>query len=144
MSHRVQAVSIALDGSSRIATFTYATMEAGGAGNSVASDDVAAAMPLRHVLTTMTLDEAVFKLGLPCPNHIKIDVDGQEAAIVSGGARLLADPRVRTVQVEVELHRQGAASIQERMLSAGFILGQRTKHEGPQGVENHLYIRSGQ
>ena len=53
------------------------------------------------VLTT-SLDELVYARGLPCPNHVKIDVDGHEPAIVRGAARLLTDERLLSVLIELD------------------------------------------
>ncbi len=39
------------------------------------------------------------------PNHIKIDVDGNEAQIIKGGAGVLADRRLRTVLMELDISR---------------------------------------
>ena len=49
----------------------------------------------------MTLDSLVYEYGLPCPNHIKIDVDGLERDVVSGGKRVFSSAEVRSVLVEV-------------------------------------------
>lgn len=48
----------------------------------------------------VSLDFLVYELGLPVPQHIKIDVDGLEQAILQGGKTLLADQRVQSVLIE--------------------------------------------
>jgi FkbM family methyltransferase len=50
---------------------------------------------------TFRLDDAVQMCGLPLPNHIKLDVDGGELAVLEGAARTLGSPELRTMLVEV-------------------------------------------
>ena len=57
--------------------------------------------PVRSMATLCyALDDFVSISGIPFPSHIKIDVDGTEAAILKGGMRTLSDIRVVEVQVE--------------------------------------------
>ncbi|NQW09995.1 MAG: FkbM family methyltransferase [Alphaproteobacteria bacterium] len=52
-------------------------------------------------VSTTTLDHLVYEARFPCPSHIKIDVDGIEHAIIAGGDRLLRDPRLKSVLIEI-------------------------------------------
>ena len=71
-------------------------------------------------MLAVSLDDLTGLLGAPFPNHMKIDVDGIEEEIVSGATKTLADPRLRSVLIEVYLYRGAAARIRERFESAGF------------------------
>jgi FkbM family methyltransferase len=53
----------------------------------------------------MTLDGFIEKFDPPFPDHIKIDVDGIEDKIVTGAARTLADPRVKSLSIELDAAR---------------------------------------
>jgi FkbM family methyltransferase len=57
----------------------------------------------------MSVDRLCFDFGLPVPNHIKIDVDGIEERILAGARRVLGDPALRTLLVEVA-HLDGMPS----------------------------------
>jgi FkbM family methyltransferase len=48
------------------------------------------------------LDDLVTRLGLPAPNHIKIDVDGTEDEVLAGAADALRSPALRSVMIEIE------------------------------------------
>lgn len=48
------------------------------------------------------LDELLERFALPHPTLLKLDVDGAEAAVLRGAAATLADPRLRSVLIEVE------------------------------------------
>jgi hypothetical protein len=56
------------------------------------------------------LDDLVDRFGLPLPNHIKLDVDGGELAVLDGASRTLASPTLRSVLVEVSSALSGAVT----------------------------------
>lgn len=49
-----------------------------------------------------SLDSLIDEGTLPLPNHIKIDVDGNEAEVVAGMAKMLDDPWLRSIRLEVK------------------------------------------
>lgn len=53
----------------------------------------------------MTLDNFIDKFDPPFPNHIKIDVDGIESKIVKGAVKTLADPRLKSMSIELDTAR---------------------------------------
>jgi hypothetical protein len=55
----------------------------------------------RQPVMIYRLDDLVEHLGLPLPNHIKLDVDGGELAVLEGAARTLASPSLRSMLIEV-------------------------------------------
>ena len=60
----------------------------------------------------VTLDDLCNQWGFPCPNYIKIDVDGIEIPILKGAASVLANPALKSVIVELgtdEEQRQAVA-----------------------------------
>ncbi len=73
----------------------------------------------------VSLDDLVYTFGLPCPTHIKVDVDGIEEDIVAGADRLLADSRLASVLIEVYMHKQVADRIIHRFEERGFRLSNR-------------------
>ena len=81
-----------------IAAIGIATAEAGSVGCTLAEPDDG-----RLQLLTMvtTLDKIVDVAGLPFPNHLKIDVDGNEDPILAGAQTVLGDQRLRSLLVEI-------------------------------------------
>jgi hypothetical protein len=59
---------------------------------------------------TYRLDDAIDMCDLPMPNHIKLDVDGEELAVLEGAARTLASPGLRSMLVEVATPLSGAVT----------------------------------
>ncbi|CAM9914916.1 unnamed protein product, partial [Phaeothamnion confervicola] len=94
-----------------------------------------------------TLDALVASGVLPTPNHIKIDVDGIEHKVLAGCREVLADPRLKSVLVEIntnlELHRR----IITDMKALGFDyseqqVAQAQRTEGAfKGVGNYVFVR---
>lgn len=94
--------------------------EVGGSCHSFAEDADPFGKPRKqgnfHGAVGLTLDQLV-ELGLPKPNHIKIDVDGFEGRVVRGAEKVLSNCSVKSLLVEVndELpeHRAMVAHLQE-------------------------------
>ncbi len=70
-------------------------------------------------VVAISLDTLIYDLGLPCPTHMKVDVDGHEEAIIRGAARLLADTRLKSVLIELN---EGDDAIKRSFLGSGFVV----------------------
>lgn len=98
-------------------------------------------------MTGYALDDFVARFAPPFPNHLKVDVDGIEAKIVAGGRRTLADPRLKSVSIELD-EKRGAelAQVSGLLQQAGLRLQQR-KHSAEvdrssfASVYNYLFVR---
>ena len=72
------------------------------------------------------IDDFVGTLAPPPPNYLKIDVDGIEDLIIAGAAHTLADPRLRSVMVELSLDQPDkVASVTTALEKAGLRLFSR-------------------
>jgi len=66
------------------------------------------------------LDSFVADFGIEIPDHIKIDVDGIELAIVAGAQKTLADPKLQSVSIElIETDTAQVDAVTEIMERAG-------------------------
>ncbi|MEQ8395101.1 FkbM family methyltransferase [Thalassobaculum sp.] len=57
---------------------------------------------------------------IPFPTRIKIDVDGNERAVIEGMTRTLADPRLHSVRLEVHWWDAKGRAVVERVKAFGF------------------------
>jgi hypothetical protein len=89
---------------------------------------------------------------LTFPNHIKIDVDGNELNIVKGMLRSMRDDRLKSVLVEIDKDKNDALLIVELFKQAGFTLNNdfntldnhsryRRAKEGIGHIENAVFTR---
>jgi FkbM family methyltransferase len=86
----------------------------------------------------LSLDDLTGRFGLPVPNHVKIDVDGIEGEIIRGARNTLADPRLKTVLVEVYIFASVAQEIEEAFSAHGFELSNAGEIDLTQGTARNL------
>jgi FkbM family methyltransferase len=91
-------------------------------GQSVGQGDIAFEPSHRQGMLGVSLDDMVGRFSLPFPNHVKIDVDGIEDQIIYGAERALDDPRLKSVLVEVYMHKEIAAQIEKVFYRHRFVL----------------------
>lgn len=97
-------LNVPLSSSESIAPFHYRDVGFGESGHSFNGDinirgDIQIPVMSQMMMST-TIDHIVYKYKMPVPNHIKIDVDGLEASVLSGASRVLKNKRVKSVLVE--------------------------------------------
>lgn len=78
---------------------------------------------LEYQILGITMDDVITKLGLLKPSHIKIDVDGIEPLILSGGTNLLKE--VKSVSIEVPTYSGANVRVSDILNSAGLSFEQR-------------------
>ena len=90
----------------------------------------------------MSLDQFVKLDDVPFPDHIKIDVDGNEGLIIENAPKTLSDPRVKTLVIEIA-ENVSHGIIEKKIESYGFQALEREKYpETKHGViHNVLYKR---
>jgi hypothetical protein len=94
-----------------------------------------------------TLDELVESGAVPVPQHVKIDVDGFEPKVVAGAARTLADPRVKSLLVEVNRELEDHRELVSRLQALGFRYDARQVERAERksgtfrGVAEHVFRR---
>ena len=76
------------------------------------------------------IDDFIATFNPPFPNHLKIDVDGIEDRIVAGAKNTLADPRLRSISIELEANRvEYTRGVLARLEAAGLKLVSRRHAE---------------
>jgi len=92
-----------------------------------------------------TVDDFITKFDPPFPNHLKLDVDGLELAILSGACTTLSDGRLRSVLVELSITEQEETESAVKILrQAGFEFLSRGEIQGTGShkAANHLFRRT--
>jgi FkbM family methyltransferase len=99
---QITPVPVALSNASELTVFNLRTLEPGGARHTL-GDAPSKEGPTLYPQPAMTfrLDDLVERFRLPPPNHIKLDVDGGELAVLEGASKTLALPGLRSMLIEV-------------------------------------------
>ncbi len=66
------------------------------------------------------LDCLIRDFDLPLPNHVKIDVDGNEQKVIDGFGEIFNDKRLKSLMVEVNIENEAQYNLTELILSYGF------------------------
>lgn len=66
------------------------------------------------------IDLLVARGTIPFPTRIKIDVDGGEGAVIEGMVRILADPRLHSIRLEVRWWHPAGRAVVRRIEGFGF------------------------
>ncbi|HEY2326961.1 MAG TPA: FkbM family methyltransferase [Gaiellaceae bacterium] len=98
LEQKVIPLPVVLGESSRVGSLSYRDTAAGGAMHTMDGDGGMYDQPV----LVFPLDDLPTRFGLPWPTLIKLDVDGAEAAVLSGGAETLRRPELRSVLIEIE------------------------------------------
>jgi FkbM family methyltransferase len=116
LSEVITAYCLAVAGRTALDTFYVKRFSPGASlhafGQPIGQGDVPFPPMHSQGMMGVTLDDLVGRFSLPFPHHIKIDVDGIEDLIIEGAEGMLADPRLKSVLVEVYMHKDVAAKIE--------------------------------
>lgn len=100
-----------------------------------------------YTTLSVTLDDAVAKLGLPSPQYLKIDVDGIEHLILSGGIDVMRS--LRSVLIEISnAFREQSVLCEKYLKQAGLVFKDIQMCEvssmestGAAETENQIWVR---
>lgn len=151
---RVFPLNLALAEETRLGTFHYSDIAPGAALHRLidcldcedgASDPPPAApASFRQSVVCYRLDQAVGELGLEPPNHIKLDVDGAELAVLRGAGQLLGHRDLVSLLVEVDDADAAACQVLGLLEQRGFRV--RSRHPRTSGgrLANIVFERARQ
>ncbi|HEX8447368.1 MAG TPA: FkbM family methyltransferase [Sphingomonas sp.] len=105
LQDHVSPLCLALADRKAVGVINLASIEYGTSmssfGESVDFRGVPYVPAFRQGMIGYDIDSFVRDFGMEVPNHLKIDVDGIELAIVAGAEKTLADPALRSVSIEL-------------------------------------------
>ncbi len=148
---KVSAFCLAFSDQSRLDVLNMSNSDIGGAEASFGSttDFTGAEFTpqFRQGMIGFSIDEFIERFQPPLPNHLKIDVDGIEGLIINGARRLLANPELKSISIELDERRADeVALVNKTVIRAGFRL-QHKKHAAAfdggrfDTCYNHLFVR---
>ncbi len=132
VADRMTPLPIALTDRTGMNVFSLRDLEPGSARHALGDGAVEEGPTLyRQPVMTFRLDDAIDALGLPLPNHMKLDVDGGELEVLNGAARTLRSPELRSMLVEVSVALSTAVT--EVLEAHGFRLDARMSVQNKSG-----------
>lgn len=146
LADKISIVPFALTDKASTGTLRLTSTDWGGALSTFHEDYGADGKPLKPLFLLpsvgMRLDDVSACFGIPAPDHLKIDVDGIEHLILSGG--LIALQNVKSVLVEVNDSFLAQSDSCARILTdAGLVLTEKKSgfaHDDL-GVHNQIWYR---
>jgi FkbM family methyltransferase len=130
LTERVTIVPLPLTDVSAVSKLNMTTTDWGGALSTFGQDYGFDGEPLRKVFEFQTLgitiNEAAALLGIPQPDFIKIDVDGIEHLILSGGAQVLEG--IEGISIEINDAFEEQAKLSEHFLRSAGLQFMYKKH----------------
>ena len=103
--------------------------------------------PYRQGIFSITLNDLIEVYRLPCPNYLKIDVDGIEFKIIDQSDILLNNNNLRSILIEINSKREVDKNIINKLLSFGFVYNEdqvedaRRKSGPHEGYAEYLFFR---
>ena len=127
LTNQISAFNIALHDQTTVSHLDLSDFVAGKAGHTFdyRTGEVATmeAAVFKQGVMGMTMDDFVTDHSQPFPNHVKIDVDGNEPKIIDGMRAILTDSRLKTLAVELDPESRPAdAAAIEILQQLGFSL----------------------
>ena len=140
------ALPIALSDRTELNGFNYSALEglrSGGAlhsvGESIDQDGKPFTPAWRQTILCYRLDDLIETMRLPFPNHMKVDVDGHELAILRGAEKTLSNSCLRSLLIEINEQLSSAEEIMNLLSRKGFIFSSKRKTTGT--TTNVIFIR---
>ena len=143
MGSRIFPLCVALSDETTLTHLSLNAMAAGSGGNSVAG------LPNQfgeyksvfdQGALAYRIDDFIKAFKLPSPDHIKIDVDGAEGAILRGAPETLKSVKSVLIEVEGENAAEATTRIDQPLLAAGLVEDERLRTSGSK--RNRLYRRA--
>lgn len=142
LGEEVTPLPIAFSDGTGVTRLGLTDLAPGGGDNAVQANSVASARgggAFRQGTIAYTIDDFRRAFGLPAPDHLKIDVDGIEGAILRGAAETLREVRSVMIEVEGENLSGVAERIEAPLLAAGIAEDMAVRGTG--SGKNRLYRR---
>ncbi len=141
----ITPVPLALANATRLTTFHYSSTSAGAASHGLdeptGENSESFTPAFSQQILCMGMDEFISKFQCPCPQLLKIDVDGAELQVLEGAVRTLSDPRLNSVLIELDSTQPLASEAFEKLGAAGLRAVEKHLRRNSTTLANHIFVR---
>jgi FkbM family methyltransferase len=151
LQDRVAAYCMALNASNEVGTLFVSEFLAGAAchnfGDEVDHNLKPMQASFRQGCVSRTLDSLVAEGTIPCPTHLKIDVDGIEHKVIAGADETISDDRVKSILIELNTNLDQHRDLIEKITARGYALDARQVYDalrtdsGFKSTGNYIFRR---
>ncbi|SMF75497.1 methyltransferase, FkbM family [Pseudobacteriovorax antillogorgiicola] len=124
LDHLITAYNLAISDTKKLDYLYLSEFKTGAAlhnfGENIDYNQRRFKQEFKQGILSLTLDELNDNLGLECPNHIKIDVDGLESLIISGSRSLLNNHNLKSLLIEFNLDLPDDRQTRQFLEESGF------------------------
>ena len=92
---------------------------------------------IKQGIFKISLDELIECWKFPIPSYLKIDVDGIENMIIKSSLKLLKNPKLNSVLIEINRNRKEDLEIISRLENSGFKFDQKQVDDATRTSEKH-------
>ncbi|SEM67853.1 FkbM family methyltransferase [Nitrosomonas marina] len=138
LADQIAAYCVAVSGKTEFSKLYIPKFIPGGNRSQFGREDVRnMKIPATHIqgMFGVTLDDLCGLWGFPYPNYMKIDVDGIEISILRGAEKVLRNPQLVSVIIEL-----GTANEQEEAVQLMSAAGFQVKHKTTQNWGETCFI----
>lgn len=126
LSNKIKAYNIALNDSNLLSVLNLSQFRP-GAGNHNFNKELDPNhkkfnSAFKQGMIGLSVDDFIYEWGGETPNHIKIDVDGNEHIVINGMTNILKDMKLKTIAIEVNLNLETDDELKNKLISYGFKL----------------------
>lgn len=150
LQDNVNAYNIALNSKSCIDMLYIKEFTIGGAlnnfGESINYKKEQFTPGFKQAVASFRLDDLITQHQLPIPDHIKIDVDGLEPAVIAGSDYLLRQPKLKSLLIELNTQLTADNALIDQIQDYGFKFMSRYRSPNFANSEfkdiyNHIFSR---
>ncbi len=138
-AYNVIPLNIALSQNRQVGMFEYSSIDAGGSGHAFRKSQKSGSNIYHHGILSYSMDGFVNDFYIEPPQHIKIDVDGNESVIIRGADSVLSGKNFKSILLEASDFE--VSQIMPRLQELGF--REKGKYYlGCDNIYNYLFVKN--
>jgi FkbM family methyltransferase len=150
LDRKLQALNLALHDDETLSILHINNFQPGKSGHSfhveIESPVDSGETKFHQAVIGMPLDTLVERYSLPCPNLVKIDVDGNEARILDGMEKILKNLELRSIAIEINQRQVSQKNVEQKLLGYGFEMLTDPRYSNEEysriGIPNVFFLRA--